>query len=215
MADRAATIALVGCARAKRPAPAPAGDLYVSDLFRKSRAYAKQCADRWFILSAEHGLLHPEQVVSPYDRGLKNMSAVERAAWASRVLEALEAVLVGADRVVILAGKHYYERLVPALRERGVEVVLPLEGMGIGSRLAWLARHTRELPDARLRKSACTSASSGSLPNSGEPKASRGSRTPLRAAAFPPVGSTSSSTRPSQRLPTRCRAGSSVSGRTD
>jgi hypothetical protein len=152
MADRATTIALVGCARAKRPAPAPAGDLYVSDLFRKSRAYAKQCADRWFILSAEHGLLHPEQVVPPYDRELKNLSAVERAAWAARVLQALEAVLVGADRVVILAGKHYYERLVPALRERGLEVVLPLEGMGIGSRLAWLARHTRELPDARAAK---------------------------------------------------------------
>jgi hypothetical protein len=150
--DRATTIALVGCARAKRPSPAPAGDLYVSDLFRKSRAYAKHCADRWFILSAEHGLLHPGQVVPPYDRGLKNLSAVERAAWAARVLQALEAVLVGADRVVILAGKHYYERLVPALCERGLEVALPLEGMGIGSRLAWLARHTRELPDARAAK---------------------------------------------------------------
>lgn len=38
---------LVACARQKRDAAAPAADLYVSDLFRKARAYAEAAGGPW------------------------------------------------------------------------------------------------------------------------------------------------------------------------
>ena len=78
-------IAILSCVKRKRTSAAPARDLYVSDLFRGLRRYAEARADAWYILSAEHGLLHPDQVVAPYERTLNNMRKPERLAWASRV----------------------------------------------------------------------------------------------------------------------------------
>lgn len=59
-------IALVGCTKGKLPARAPARDLYVGDLFAKARAYA-QTFDAWYVLSARHGLVLPDEVIEPYD----------------------------------------------------------------------------------------------------------------------------------------------------
>jgi hypothetical protein len=52
-----ARVFLLACVKEKAAGPVPAGDLYVSDLFKKARAYAEAHADRWYILSAEHHVL--------------------------------------------------------------------------------------------------------------------------------------------------------------
>jgi hypothetical protein len=83
---------LVSCVAAKRSAAAPARDLYISDWFQKARAYVEKQGDPWFILSAKHGLVRPDQVLQPYELTLNNMAAKERRAWAQRVLEALGVV---------------------------------------------------------------------------------------------------------------------------
>src|SRR6266508_6085183 len=59
---------LVSCVSEKRSAPSAARDLYVSSLFRKARAFVEAQHAPWFILSAEHGLVHPDTVIAPYDR---------------------------------------------------------------------------------------------------------------------------------------------------
>jgi hypothetical protein len=48
---------LVSCVKDKLDHPAPAKDLYTSDLFRKARGYAERVGVPWFILSSEHGLV--------------------------------------------------------------------------------------------------------------------------------------------------------------
>ncbi len=58
---------LVGCVATKAPAPAPAKDLYRSQLFTRRRAYAEASGKPWFILSALHGLVQPDEVTEPYD----------------------------------------------------------------------------------------------------------------------------------------------------
>lgn len=63
-------LVLIGCVKSKLGVPAPAEELYVSPLFRKRRAYAESAGTPWFVLSAEHGLLAPSDVVAPYDRAL-------------------------------------------------------------------------------------------------------------------------------------------------
>jgi hypothetical protein len=67
MSGAALTVGLVGCAARKLQGPAPARELYVSQLFRKASAYAEATCDRWYILSAKHGLVHPDTVLEPYD----------------------------------------------------------------------------------------------------------------------------------------------------
>lgn len=67
---RPANVVLVGCVKTKVGHGAPAKDLYVSDYFAKMRAYAEASGLPWFILSAEHGLVSPDEWLEPYERYL-------------------------------------------------------------------------------------------------------------------------------------------------
>lgn len=58
-------ITLVGCVKSKLKTPAKARDLYTSSYFAKMRDYAERVAGRWFILSAKHGLVSPDQRLTP------------------------------------------------------------------------------------------------------------------------------------------------------
>lgn len=131
-------VALVACAKSKGPTPAPARYLYTSPHFRASAAYAERVADRWFILSAQHGLLHPDQQVAPYERTLNRMPVAERAAWAMEVLNTLQATLGSPTHLVVLAGTAYRERLLGPLRDAGCSISVPMAGLRFGEQLQWL-----------------------------------------------------------------------------
>jgi len=133
-----ARICLVSCVSKKLPQPAPAQELYVSALFEKSRKYAQKYADRWYILSAKHDLVAPDQVIAPYDETLNDMRKADRDAWARKVLAQLSKVTEPGDTLVFLAGKRYTHGIVPELKRRGYWVEEPMEGLPIGKRLRWL-----------------------------------------------------------------------------
>lgn len=137
------TVYLLACVSRKAPTAEAARELYRSPWFRKARAWVEARLapqDRWFILSAEHGLLPPEQLTAPYEKSLTRMKAPARKAWAARVLPALERQLRPGDHVVFLAGTRYREGLVPAVKALGATVHVPMEGLGIGKQLQWLGR---------------------------------------------------------------------------
>lgn len=121
---------LVACCGRKLPHAAPAQELYQSDLFRKARAYAER-AGRWLILSAEHGVVAPDDVLAPYDRTLDGMSRAERLQWAERVRRRLSP----AEHYVVLAGEKYCGWIDPSF-----SVERPLLGLGIGQQLSWLKK---------------------------------------------------------------------------
>jgi len=74
----AARIALVSCVKQKCASAAPARDLYLSQLFRGLRQYAETHSDRWYILSAEYGVLSPGQVIEPYGSYLNSFPLMPR-----------------------------------------------------------------------------------------------------------------------------------------
>lgn len=131
-------VALVSCVKSKANSARPARDLYTSPLFAGMRRYAEQNADDWFILSAEHGLLRPEQVVAPYEKTLKTMRRVERLAWANRVGKELLAALKPSTTVIILAGQDYSQNIIPILEDRGFMIEVPMGKLKFGLRLRWL-----------------------------------------------------------------------------
>lgn len=131
-------IALVSCVKSKRGSPTAARDLYTSQLFRALRGYAEATSDAWYILSAEHGLLHPDQIIAPYERTLNTMGKQDRRAWAERVQEQLAALLPPDAEITVLAGTRYREDIVPFLQARGHSVRIPLEGLRFGKQLARL-----------------------------------------------------------------------------
>lgn len=141
MSDPNRTIYLVSCVSKKCATPSRARDLYISDWFMKARAYVEATDNPWFILSAEHGLVSPDEVLAPYERTLNTMSASERKIWATKVKAQMQASLPPADRIVVLAGQRYREFLMDYLRERAGTVEVPMEGLTIGKQLRYLAAH--------------------------------------------------------------------------
>jgi hypothetical protein len=133
-------VGLVGCVATKRSEPAPARDLYTSPLFAGRRAAVARSCDSWFILSAMHGLVSPDQVLAPYDLALGDLSAAERRRWSRAVLAELANELgdLGGHVFEVHAGADYVEHgLSAGLREAGAQLERPLEGLALGEQLAW------------------------------------------------------------------------------
>lgn len=134
------TIALISCVKSKREHACAAKELYTSTLFRYMRRYAESHANDWFVLSAEHGLLHPEQVVAPYEKTLNKMSKPERDAWATRVIDQLHSNLPKQAAILMLAGERYRGGIVPWLGACGYDIRVPMAGMRMGEQIQWLQR---------------------------------------------------------------------------
>lgn len=143
------TIYLVSCVSRKRDQACQARDLYVSDLFRKARRFAEASGYPWFILSAEHGLLAPGEVIDPYERTLNTMGIADRRRWAECVTAQLAEAAPDLRRAVFLAGERYREFLAKHLKQRGVEISVPMKGLRIGQQLRWLEQHSPDGTDAK------------------------------------------------------------------
>ena len=136
------TVYLVSSVSQKREQACAARDLYVSDWFRKARRFAEASGCPWYVLSAKHGLVAPDQVIAPYEQTLNTTRAADRRAWGERVAAQLSEAVPDLSRVVFLAGVRYREFLAPNLAGRGVEVSVPMEGLRIGEQLSWLGQHS-------------------------------------------------------------------------
>ena len=134
-------IVLVGCVKTKRAARSAAKDLYISPLWRYRRSYAERMGVPWYILSALHGLLDPDQRIDPYELALTDLRAKARRAWSARVLAELRRRVPSMrDRLIeIHAGATYIDHgLEEGLSDAGAAVHRPLAGIsGIGSQQAW------------------------------------------------------------------------------
>jgi len=136
-------VLLLGCVKLKASTPQKAKDLYVSDLFGKRRRYADQRALPWFVLSAEHGLLRPDDWVAPYDVELKAQAPSYRRVWGAWVIERLRRELgdLAGVRLEVHAGEAYAEALVEPATAAGATLIRPLKGLRQGEQLAWYLSH--------------------------------------------------------------------------
>ena len=135
------SVLLITCVKTKLERPAAAKDLYVSPLFRRARQYAEASRLPWFILSAEHGLVAPDEWLAPYERYLPDTPSSYREAWGSWVVERL-ALLAGplAGRTIeVHASSAYVDAIKDRLAALGATVDDPLRGLTQGKRLAWYA----------------------------------------------------------------------------
>jgi hypothetical protein len=139
-------VGLVGCVKTKLDRPAPAADLYISPLFVGRREIVERSCDRWFILSALHGLVAPEEPVAPYDQTLSGASRREQRRWSAQVVVALREELGQLDAITfeIHAGSAYTDHgLIDGLEAFGAEVELPVRGLALGEQLAWYRQPSR------------------------------------------------------------------------
>jgi hypothetical protein len=131
-------IAFVSCVKTKSTTPELAERLYISPWFRMAREWARRNAERWFILSAEHGLLSPDTLVAPYETTLNRMAIEDRKRWSSHVAWQMDELNVKGDLAVVLAGERYREFLMNQLVIRFENVKVPMKGLMMGQQLGWM-----------------------------------------------------------------------------
>ena len=122
---------LVACSGSKLETHAKARDLYTGQAFRFAMQAAERARADVLILSALHGVVDPDAWLTPYNVTLNDMTAAERATWATRTAAELEPHRH--REIVVLAGQHY-----AAAVEGFPNVTRPLAGLGIGQQLAAL-----------------------------------------------------------------------------
>lgn len=93
-------VVLLGSVGDRVAVPAPAKEVFREPSFQLSRLGAEVTGSTWFILSAEHGLVAPNEWISPDSRTLADMDPEYRSVWAGWVVARLQS-LVGS-----LDGKH-------------------------------------------------------------------------------------------------------------
>lgn len=108
------TVCFVSCGKLKARASMPCHQLYIGTPFKKAYRYAVANFDAVAILSAKHGLLHPDVVIAPYDETLNNMTKPDRARWAAKVAAQIWKRYPPDEwDYTYLAGKVYTEGLPP------------------------------------------------------------------------------------------------------
>lgn len=81
--------------------PAPARDAFRDLGFRRARRAAEVSGARWFVLSADHGLLEPTDWMSPEDAFDATIQPRHRAAWAAWVVARLESLVGSLEDLVV------------------------------------------------------------------------------------------------------------------
>lgn len=199
-------VGLVGCVSEKQTSPAPAASLYTSPLFNGRRQWVERTCDRWFILSALHGLIDPSTTLEPYDLSLIYVGAQQRREWSAQVLAQLDRVLgdLSGLEFEIHAGAAYRDfGLVDGLAQRDATVEVPMAGLGIGQQLGaysrqWTPDSPAPAPVRRDRSSA-----SAPRPRSGS----------QASGAYAPLGEYLSSQRDRHRVSLSFREVESILGR--
>lgn len=134
------TLAIVSCTGPGQSKPSRGRDHFTSPLFRELCTFAERQAGRWFLLSAAHGLVDPDDIIMPMAAVMHRKDAAARQSWSARVIEQLAPHLAGVERILLLANARSREYLLDFLRQDGRTVQIPLEGLSLGEQLQWLRR---------------------------------------------------------------------------
>jgi hypothetical protein len=145
-------------------------DAYSSPLFKKSIDWAVNRDIPVNVVSAKYGLLDEGSYIHDYDKTISDMSKEQKKNWAEAVSQSIinraptlythpfygygegASVDVKPKKVYLLAGKSYTDLIAPKLREAGIEVVEPLEGMQIGERLQYLKKDNEAFKELGLQR---------------------------------------------------------------
>ena len=143
-------VLLIGCGKSKQAHAAPARCLYTGSLFTAARQFAEHrqavgLCDAWYVLSARHGVVHPSDVLYPYEATMGAKGADELATWRNKVDSQFRltagygawAKASGRLLLDVYAGKAYVDALPPSWAQvDGWEIREPHAGFDLPARRA-------------------------------------------------------------------------------
>lgn len=134
-------IIFLSCVKQKRNKECFASEMYISDLFKKSLLYAESLKpNKIYILSAKYGLLELNDIISPYNLTLNEMTERERKLWAYKVIKQCEAKEVDfQEKAIFLCGANYRKYVMQKFKNSEA----PLGKLSIGKQLQFLKNNTK------------------------------------------------------------------------
>lgn len=128
---------LISCSKSKLTERAAARDLYTGTLFQKAVAWAERHGYEWFVISALHGLLTPDQTIAPYNYSLKQLrGSRERESWAYLAISAhlINHVAKGSHAFLIMP-ELYRRHIQHELDRQSITYPNPLQHLAIGQQM--------------------------------------------------------------------------------
>lgn len=120
-------VLLVSCGKHKCNSPCQAKDMYNSYRFQKLKMVAEKSNMKWYILSAQYGLLSPDDIIEPYDLCITNCAVDYKKWWANNIVQELSRY--SKDTLfVVAANEDYTQYIVPMLIAKGFRVSAPFIG---------------------------------------------------------------------------------------
>jgi hypothetical protein len=122
-------VVLIGSSGGHAAGPMPVARLFESPHFAAARDEAIRSGHPWFVLSAKHGLLDPDDVVGPFDVQIGDRASGYRATWGEWVVAQLADRVRLQDAVVeVHGGVDFAQPLRSPLARRGATLEIPLPG---------------------------------------------------------------------------------------
>jgi hypothetical protein len=122
------SVSLVSCGEKQLPGEHPAKELYLSNDFQRLKKRFEEHGIIWYILSTEHGLVHPEKILRKYDKPLSLMTEDDIHGWVENVFNAI--CLLSVQEVAIHDTKGFRAKLSDLLARR-------LQEKGIRVKFSW------------------------------------------------------------------------------
>ena len=132
------SVGIIACGKNKLNYPAQAQDMYIGELFKKSRKYVEKTHDRWFIASAKYCFLEPNMLIKPYEKTLNTMSKNDVQIWSQFFVKDVILNVKKSEEIYFYAGNEYRKYVIPALQQEGYIIHVPMQSLGIGQQLKWL-----------------------------------------------------------------------------
>ena len=128
-------IIIISCGKRKLEGKAKAKDIYIGSLYHQKLEYVRTLYPKheFYIISAKHGLIHQDVVISSYDRVLPS-STEDYQDWLDLVTKQLQD-FDSKEEVLFLGGARYY---VPVDEYFTGKKYAPLLGKSLGGGKAYL-----------------------------------------------------------------------------
>ena len=128
-------IVIISCGKRKLEGRAKAKDIYIGSLYHQKLEYVRTLYPNheFYIISAKHGLIHQDVVISSYDRVLPS-STEDYQDWLDLVTKQLKG-FDSKEEVLFLGGARYY---VPVDEYFTGKKYAPLLGKSLGGGKAYL-----------------------------------------------------------------------------
>lgn len=140
---------LINCSSRKRDERCEARLLYdKSTLFRYLRDFLEKYGyTPYCILSAKYGLVHPTDVIDPYNVTLKGQSKDAIQMWTDTVIHSIRTQFPNLEVVHMWTSNDYDDALIPELKRVGITVYTHLKGLGIGCKVKYLKDRISGIPE--------------------------------------------------------------------